>query len=115
MQCRWRRIVLDECQNVRASTTTLAQACEALKASRRWMVSGTPLHGSVDDLNGELLFLGVWPFSFPDGVDGFWEHRIGRPWEFKAAEVRFYSSTQGKCEEQERESPVSTEALTTNS
>jgi hypothetical protein len=33
-------------------------------------VSGTPLHVSVGDLNGELLFLGVWPFSFPDGVDG---------------------------------------------
>ena len=36
---KWRRIVLDECQNVRASTTTLAKACEALEAPRRWMVT----------------------------------------------------------------------------
>jgi len=86
MRVHWRRIVLDECQMVRSSTTSLAKACRALKGNRRWMVSGTPLHSSVDDLNGELLFLGVWPFSFPDSQDGFWEHRIGKPWENKDPE-----------------------------
>jgi E3 ubiquitin-protein ligase SHPRH len=43
------------------------------------MVSGTPLHGGVDDLNGELDFLGVWPFCLSDQTDGFWAHRIGTP------------------------------------
>ena len=44
------------------------------------MVSGTPLHAGVDDLNGELAFLGVWPFCLSDQTDGFWAHRIARPW-----------------------------------
>ena len=34
------------------------------------MISGTPLFSSIDDLNGELHFLGVWPFALPDSVDG---------------------------------------------
>ena len=48
----WRRVVLDECQMVRSSTTQLAVACRCLTADFRWMVSGTPLHAGVDDLNG---------------------------------------------------------------
>lgn len=77
---RWRRVVLDECQMVRSSTTQLAKACRCLTADFRWMVSGTPLHAGVDDLNGELAFLGVWPFCLSDQTDGFWAHRVGRPW-----------------------------------
>ena len=34
----WDRVVLDEMQEVRSSTTVLAKACEALKCDRRWMV-----------------------------------------------------------------------------
>ncbi|ACO67442.1 SNF2 super family [Micromonas commoda] len=79
----WRRVVLDECQMVRSSTTQLAVACRCLVADFRWMVSGTPLHGGVDDLNGELAFLGVWPFCLSDQTDGFWAHRVGRPWAAK--------------------------------
>ena len=75
----WRRVVLDECQMVRSSTTQLAAACRDLESDFRWMVSGTPLHGGVDDLNGELDFLGVWPFCLSDQTDGFWAHRIGTP------------------------------------
>ena len=75
----WRRIILDECQYIRSSTTQLAQMCEKLHGRRRWIVSGTPLFDSVDDLNGELNFLGVWPFSLPDSTDGFWELKC-KPW-----------------------------------
>lgn len=76
---KWRRVVLDECQMVRSSTTQLAVACRGLESDFRWMVSGTPLHQSVDDLNGELNFLGVWPFCLSDVTDGFWAHKIGGP------------------------------------
>ena len=64
----WRRIALDEMQELRSSTTAVAKMCEALSADARWMVSGTPLYtsGSIDDLNGELNFLGVIPFCCPD-------------------------------------------------
>jgi hypothetical protein len=44
------------------------------------MVSGTPLYTSIDDLNGELSFLGVLPFCLPDAVDGFWGACISDPW-----------------------------------
>jgi len=77
---RWRRVVLDEMQEVRSSTTELARACANLKAQFRWMVSGTPFYTSIDDLNGELNFLGVQPFCLSDRIDGFWERRIKGPW-----------------------------------
>eukprot|EP00899_Mesostigma_viride_P014310 jgi/Mesvir1/22880/Mv19405-RA.1 len=80
---KWHRIVLDECQEIRSSTTLLARACENLPSTHRWMVSGTPLYNSIDDLNGELQFLRVWPFSFHDSTDGFWEFKIGNPWAAK--------------------------------
>ena len=69
----WRRVVVDECQEVRGgSTAGVARAAAALCATKaRWMVSGTPLFSGVDDLHGELLFLSVWPFSLTN--DGFWE------------------------------------------
>ena len=50
-----------------------------LTASNRWMVSGTPFINSIDDLNGELQFLKVWPFSLSDSLDGFWQKKIGGP------------------------------------
>ena len=78
---RWRRVVLDEMQEVRSSTTDVARNCRSLEVSRaRWMVSGTPLYEGIDDLNGELGFLRVLPFDQKDSTDGFWGRRIGRPW-----------------------------------
>jgi E3 ubiquitin-protein ligase SHPRH len=50
----WRRVCLDECQEVRSNTTTLARTAAGLTATHRWMISGTPLYSSVDDLNGAL-------------------------------------------------------------
>eukprot|EP01043_Picozoa_sp_COSAG02_P051506 COSAG02_NODE_5428_length_4337_cov_4.818079_2_plen_1315_part_01 len=83
----WKRIVLDEMQEVRSSTTALARLCEKLSASTRWMVSGTPLYEGLDDLNGELNFLQIWPFALKDSEDGFWQLKIGRPWERKEEHV----------------------------
>ena len=76
----WWRICLDECQMVREATTNLAKSCTDLASVHRWMISGTPLTTSINDLNGELQFLRVWPFSLSDKDDGFWEHRIGNAW-----------------------------------
>jgi len=78
---RWRRLVLDECQEVRSQTTALAKTAAALRATHRWIVSGTPMHSGVDDLNGELNILGVWPFCLSDRTDGFWSHKVGGPFE----------------------------------
>lgn len=76
----WHRIVLDEMQMVASPNTLLSKRCAALSGDLRWMVSGTPLSESIDDLNGELRFLRVLPFSLSDDTDGFWEHSINGPW-----------------------------------
>ena len=70
---------------VRSSTTQLARVCRRLSSPLRWMVSGTPLHNSIDDLNGELAFLGVWPFCLLDSEDGFWEKIVAEPFKQRDA------------------------------
>lgn len=85
---RWRRVILDEMQEIRSSTTELARACRNIKAEFRWMVSGTPLYTSISDLNGELAFLGVQPFCLSDRSDGFWGARIGNPWKNQEMRAR---------------------------
>lgn len=80
---KWRRIALDEMQEIRSSTTKLARRCASLESDYRWMVSGTPLYTSIYDLHGELAFLKVVPFSLLDSTDGFFAAKIGRPWSNK--------------------------------
>ena len=79
----WHRIVLDECQEIKISTGKIAQECARLYSNHRWMVSGTPLVGRIEDLHGELNFLRVWPFSLSDKEDGFWSVKIGAPFREK--------------------------------
>ncbi|CAM9858108.1 unnamed protein product [Ectocarpus sp. 6 AP-2014] len=94
------RCVLDECQEIKTATTNIAQMCQQasdcfalaafenvfqVKASHRWMVSGTPIAGKIDSLHGELNFLQVWPFSLQN--DGFWEKKVGEPFEAKDYEA----------------------------
>ena len=76
----FKRIILDECQMIRSSTTKIAVKCRCLSSDHRWMVSGTPLYSSIGDLNGILAFLKIWPFSLSDQEDGFWHHRISSLW-----------------------------------
>jgi SNF2 family DNA or RNA helicase len=83
----WRRIVLDEMQEIRSSTTVLAKACERLTSDMRWMVSGTPLYTGINDLNGELNFLQIIPFCLSDDKDGFWGRRIGKPFNRHSVEA----------------------------
>jgi hypothetical protein len=77
---RWGRVVLDEMQEIRSSTTFIAKNCEGLLSERRWMLSGTPLFEGIHDLRGELCFLRLEPFC---GTleDGFFEFAIQNPWE----------------------------------
>ncbi len=76
----WHRIVLDECQEIKQSTSAIATGCAGLSSSYRWMVSGTPLCTKIEDLHGELNFLKIWPFSLSDSKDGFWSAKIGKPY-----------------------------------
>jgi hypothetical protein len=79
----WKRIVLDEMQELRSGTTQLAKHCQNLTGHRRWMLSGTPLFEGVEDLKGELCFLGLEPFAALSD-DGFFDFCIKQQWEAKS-------------------------------
>ena len=79
---RWGRVVLDEMQEIRSSTTKIAKNCEQLHCDRRWMLSGTPIFGGIEDLKGELNFLRLEPFG-ASWEDGFFDFAIKAPWESK--------------------------------
>lgn len=53
----WRRIVLDEAQNIKNSATRQAQALRSLAASRRVALTGTPVENRLAELWSILDFL----------------------------------------------------------
>mmetsp|Transcript_6298 Transcript_6298/g.9662 ORF Transcript_6298/g.9662 Transcript_6298/m.9662 type:complete len:1065 (-) Transcript_6298:90-3284(-) len=57
------RIVLDEAHIIRDRKTRQCKACIALKAERRWCITGTPFQNKVDDAYSLLAFLRVEPFT----------------------------------------------------
>lgn len=75
----WGRIVLDEMQEIRSSSTAIARNCDKLKARRRWMLSGTPLFDGIEDLRGELNFLSLEPYA-AKSEDGFFDFSITNHW-----------------------------------
>ena len=78
-QQRWGRIVLDEMQEIRSSSTVIARNCDKLIAGRRWMLSGTPLFDGIEDLKGELNFLSLEPYA-AKSEDGFFDFSITQHW-----------------------------------
>ena len=80
---RWGRIVLDEQQEIRSSTTKIAKNCEALVCHRRWMLSGTPLFEGVQDLRGELNFLRLVPYA-AKWEDGYFDFSIMNHWNIQS-------------------------------
>lgn len=75
----WGRVVLDEMQEVRSSTSKIAKMCDSLNCRRRWMLSGTPLFDGIGDLRGELNFLRLEPYS-AQTEDGFFDFSITSHW-----------------------------------
>lgn len=76
---KWGRIVLDEMQEVRSSTSKISKSCDKLDCQRRWMISGTPLFEGIEDLKGELNFLSLEPFA-AKLEDGFFDYNIINHW-----------------------------------
>ncbi|KAH9998504.1 SNF2 family N-terminal domain-containing protein [Russula compacta] len=63
----WKRIVLDEGHNIRNPKTKMAQSVCALAAQRRWVLTGTPIINSPQDLGSILTFLRICsPLDNPD-------------------------------------------------
>ncbi|KAI6323733.1 hypothetical protein MCOR34_001720 [Pyricularia oryzae] len=56
---QWRRVVLDEGHTIRNSDTLTALAACELKATSRWVLSGTPIVNNIRDLYSLLKFLKI--------------------------------------------------------
>ncbi len=87
LRMHWWRVVLDESQRVpkpagsASAMTAIAKACEQLSRTHSWCMSGTPVGNMVDDLLGQLIFLGVEPYcSRGDNGDAFWEREVSGRW-----------------------------------
>jgi SNF2 family DNA or RNA helicase len=59
----WHRVILDEAQMIKNPKTMASHAAWALKARRRWCLSGTPIQNSVDDLYSYFKFLRYEPYD----------------------------------------------------
>ncbi|PXF41808.1 hypothetical protein BWQ96_08456 [Gracilariopsis chorda] len=73
----WRRVILDEAQFTRRSSTQIARDVFNLRSNTRFLMTGTPVVGSIDDFKGELATLRIWPFTLEN--DGFWEKHVLGP------------------------------------
>ncbi|QBZ80832.1 SNF2 N-domain-containing protein domain containing protein [Pandoravirus celtis] len=72
----WFRVVLDEAHRIRAAASGCHEAALALRARRRWCVTGTPYNNSVDDLRALARFIAVAPYD----SDVWWESpALGAP------------------------------------
>ncbi len=47
VQVDWLRVVLDEAHTIKNAATQTAKAAQAIKAERRWAVTGTPISNSL--------------------------------------------------------------------
>ncbi|KAH8046648.1 ATP binding protein [Aureococcus anophagefferens] len=71
----WRRVVVDEVQDVEGRSAG-ADVARELPAERRWGVSGTPVgKGGLDALFGLFSFLGAEPYRDAD----WWAAHVRRP------------------------------------
>ncbi|KAG0043345.1 hypothetical protein BGZ83_011525 [Gryganskiella cystojenkinii] len=71
----WFRVVLDEAHIIKEANTVQSKAACALKAERRWCLTGTPIQNKLDDLYALVKFLGMQPFN----EKAHWAHYISKP------------------------------------
>ncbi|PPQ80470.1 hypothetical protein CVT24_002545 [Panaeolus cyanescens] len=61
-QIEWYRISLDEGQNIRNRMTRASRAISEMKATYRWVMTGTPIINGLTDCYGYIRFLKIRPW-----------------------------------------------------
>lgn len=54
----WFRVILDEAQAIKNRLSDTHKAARAIYSRRRWVVTGTPIQNTIDDIYALFLFLG---------------------------------------------------------
>lgn len=55
----WQRIVLDESHKIQSTVTSQFDAIRRLRTQRKWCMTGTPMPKNIDNLQGQLEFMGI--------------------------------------------------------
>ncbi|XP_038203324.1 helicase-like transcription factor isoform X2 [Arvicola amphibius] len=72
---KWLRVILDEGHTIRNPNAQQTKAALDLEAERRWVLTGTPIQNSLNDLWSLLSFLKLKPFIDRE----WWQRTIQRP------------------------------------
>ncbi len=70
---QFRRIVLDECHNMKNVDSFLARSIFKLNANYKWLVSATPIPNRLSELHSYMKFLGI-PFL---NERSYWASNVG--------------------------------------
>lgn len=65
LQKPWGVVILDEASRIKNRRSTISVACKRLPRERRWLLTGTPLENSIEDVASLLDFLLLDPDSPP--------------------------------------------------
>lgn len=71
----WLRIILDESHLIKSPSAQQTKAVVALKAERRWAVTGTPIQNTARDLFSLMQFLQLEPLN----DSSYWRRTLERP------------------------------------